>query len=488
MLTRLIEWLAGLWRRLTRGARVLEQRADLSKRQIRAEVHQLGAAFWQRIDGLPFVPSRTRFAPVRTQFYGHGAFMGAAPALLEDPRWRRVLGFLMPDVFDAVRARLNEGADAAVLMTMMENNPVLAAFGTVKAAQASSEQEHPNHLVGMEWDLFVDSDLIDAWKGAETPEARRAVMDRVLDTALIAHAGAVDTVQESLGISQYADVRATPKTAFGGVEMDAWLDLFGRALVLARSEDFDGAVAAMAREPRSASQEPCMLNTFETPWAVERVVQEYERVTRRPYLSIVIDIKSLHSTAEFLSGLVQHLNRFGVHVAGIGSFLREEIAGVSATEQRVGERVLPGPREVLFFHVVGDLQAACGEGTIPSGQSVMFNGASLLTFENPSPGKFTYVARRELLTELEALRAKHDLHIGFYVQEGNCEAAAASALSEVMGAWPETFELGFAWGGLRDEAALPPSEYVRAGLGSQALLVMVGKARPWEPGAPTGAS
>lgn len=479
MFRRLLQWWLGLWRRLTRGAPALEKSND-GHRQPGGGVQELGAMFWEKIDRWAFKPSRTRFPRVRTQFYGHGAFMGAAPALLEDPKWRRILGFLMPDVFDALMASQSEMADVSVLMTMMENNPVLAAFGTVKAAEASGEQEHPNHLVGMEWDLFVDSSLVEAWIEAATDDAKNKVMEKVLDTALIAHGGAVDTVQESMGISQYADVRTTPKTAFGGVEMDAWLDLFGRALALCHSDDFEGMTRQMAKEPRSASEEACMLNTFAEPWPVERVVREYQRVTRRPYLSIVIDIKSLDSTAEFLSGLVRHLNQFGVHVAGIGSFIREEISGVSATEQRMGDTVVPGPREVLFFHFAGDLQAACEAGKIPSGQSLMFNGASLLIFKNVGPGQYSYAPNHQLLDELEVVRKQHDLHIGFYVQEGDCEAAAANVLSDVMDSRPETFELGFAWGGLRDEAALPPAQLARAGHGSQALLVLVGKTRRWE--------
>lgn len=260
--------------------------------------------------------------------------------------------------------------------------------------------------------------------------------------------------------------------------MDSWLDLFGRALSLARSEDLGGQLVAMSREARSRDQAACMVNTFAEPWAVERVVREFERVTGRAYLSVVLDIKSLNSTPSFLKDLVRHLNRFGVHVAGVGSFLREEIDGLGTVEQRVGSLVLPGPREVWFFHFAGDLQLACAEGRMPTGQWALFNGASLLD-ESASPRDHGYVAREAVVRGLEALRKRHGLHLGFYVQEGDCDGAAAGALSELAARWPETFELGFAWGGLRAEAGLLPEALGRRGHGSQSLLMLVGKAHDW---------
>lgn len=492
--------LARAWGWVVRTVTALRRRAEARERQLvaearllGAEVRVLGAAYWGPIDALRFTPSRKRFPAVRTQYYGHGAFMGATPALLAHPRWRRILAFLMPDVFSAVQESLDAGVDVSRLMPMLENNPVLAAFGTLEATRASQSGEHPNHLAGMEWDLFVNTDLITAWEEAETEGARAAVMDQVIDTSLIAHANALDTVQESLGISQYEDVRRSPKTAFGGVEMDAWLDIFGRSLHLAEAADFDAAVAEMAPEPRSSREEACMRGTFAAPWSVERVTALHRAVTGRPHLSVVIDIKSLRSTPPFLSGLIGHLNRFGVHVAAVGSFSKAEIEGISDNPQQLNGGTLPGAREVQFFHFAGDLQAACEAGQVSAGQCVMFNGGSLLdhvTLDLGAAGeagtdaggeavRHVYSARQRVLAELEDWRARLDLQIGLYVQEGDCEADAASVLSDIVLAWPDTFSLGFAWGGLRDEAGLPSGAEPRVGYGAQRLLEHVGKARQW---------
>ena len=433
---------------------------------------EIGAALW--------LTERTTFKPVATQYYGHGAFMGAAPALLADAHWRRILAFLMPDVFTALEQRIQQGADASELIPMLENNPVVAAYGTVRSATLSSNQEGPNHLAGMEWDVFVDSALIAKWETAEDESSKTRVMNAVLDTTMIAHGAPVDLIQESMGVSQYADVRLTPKTHFGGVEMDAWLDFYGRALFLSRHPDFGAAVKQMSTEQRSTRPEAAMIGTFVLPWAVPTVVALHQEVSKRAHLSIIIDIKSLDSTPPFLSALVQHLNRLGLHVAAVGSFNREETLGLSAHVQHVGDHTLPGPREVWFFHYAGDLQAVCEAGLVERGQSVMFNGASVIAHTASVEGLQAYTACEEILVELEIWREYLDLEVGLYVQEGDCDAGAAAALSEIIDTWPQTFSLGFAWGGLRDEAGLPSGPQPKLGYGSQRMLGYVGKAKHWQ--------
>jgi hypothetical protein len=488
---RFLTWFGRMWGKVESGWGALRARLRRRRRQLRAEarilsaeVLQLGVQIWDRVDDLPFVPSSFKLRPIRTQYYGHGAFMGAAPALLADPRWRRILAFLMPDVFEQVRDALAQGADPPRIIPMMENNPVLAAFGVFRGADmVRADDESPHHLTGIEWDLFLDADLLADWARARgNDEALAGIMARVIDTGLIAHATAADTVQESMGICQYRDVRKTPKTGLGGVEVDSWLDLFGRALYLAKSEDLAAALTEMNKDPRSDSEEECMRNTFAPVWPVRRCVDVYREITGKPWLSVIIDIKSLRSSPEFLSDLVRALNTHGVHVAAVASFLLEEVQGVSATTQSIDGTVYPPPREIQFFHFAGDLQEACDEGHVLAGQSVMFNGASLLDSAKTDAGWPVYSTKLRVLSELEEYRARFDLHVGIYVQEGDCDHKAASLLSDLSEARPETFELGFAWGGLRDESHLADSRIVRLGYGSQRRLEYVGQARQWRLG------
>jgi hypothetical protein len=490
---RVLSWLGRLWDRVERLFGRLARRASRQRRQIaaearllEAEVLQLGARLLDHAPPLGFTPASFKVRPIRTQFYGHGGFMGAAPALLADDRFRRILAFLMPDVFAAVRDALESDPDPTPVMPMMENNPVAAAFGVLEGTRRPRPEgeESPHHLAGIEWDLFFDGALLERWEAVRAaPDQLAAILEEAIDTSLIAHADARDTVQEALGLCQYADVRKTPKTALGGVEIDAWLDLFARALALGAAADPEPLFAEMAKEPRVASDEPCMQHTFARCWPALRCVEVFRELTGRSCFSVILDVKSLRSTPEFLADFVRALNARGIHVSAVGSFLRDETVGLSAVEQRLDGALLPGPRELQFFHFAGDLQAACDAGRVERGQSVLFNGASLLDVTTHEGGAPTYSTKLRVLAELEAYRRRFDLHIGYYVQEGDCDHAAAALLSDLSEARPDTFELGFAWGGLRDEVHLPTSEVPRLGYGSQRALERIGRARQWQLGA-----
>jgi hypothetical protein len=448
-----------LWRRLRR------QHAE-----IEAQARQIGDELLQIVD-LSWVWTPPAISPVRRRFYGHGAYMGAAPVLLADAKWRRFLAFLMPDVYEQVRAALSRGAQPAALIPMFENNPVMAAFGVLHGAASGHE------IGGMEWDVFLDGDVVPLWAAAPD-DAKQPLIARIVDTMVIAHASSADTVQEHIGLDQWKDVRKTPKTKLGGVEPGAWLDLFGRALELARSPDPDALLRGMSRDPRDPSDEECRRWTFAQKWSVERVTSVWEAVTGQPRFSVVLEIKSLRSTSALLAAMVAELNRRGVHVAAVGSFVLDEVRGVGAIEQVVHGVALPGPRELLFLHFAGDLQHACDEGLVPHGQSVLFNGASLLDAVEEGP-RVTYRVHEDVVAELAEYQRRYALAIGLYVQEPDCDDAAASLLSDLVHAWPETFSLGFAWGGLHDAGAVPSDGADRRGFGGQKMLGYVGRARSW---------
>lgn len=468
-----------LLRLVRRRAGRVQREVEAEARLAEAEVRQAGARLLEPFEGLTLFDAVLGIAPISTQYYGHGAFMGAAPALLADAKWRRILAVLMPDVFADVRKALDGGNPMPTVIAMLENNPVMAAFGSLQAHAVSGDEESEHHLAGMEWDLFVDQDQIEAWEAAETEAARLRCMVVAVDTSLIAHARSTDTVQESMGICQYRDVRRTPKSGLGGVELPVWIDLYARALELGFAADTDAALAGMEAEARLDADEACQLHVFVERFAMERALALHARAARGRQFSVVLDIKSLRTTPSFLLGFIAEMNQRGLHVSGVGSFLRAELEGVSRQPQTVLGAVLEGPREIQFFHYAGDLQLACDSEQILYGQSVMFNGASLLDLVSAADGRASYSANYEVLDDLERYRSRHGLTIGFYVQEPDCDAEAASLLSDIATARSKTFALGFAWGGLRDGANLPRSEAPRLGLGSQRLLEVVGRARRW---------
>ncbi|PKL78974.1 MAG: hypothetical protein CVV27_02575 [Candidatus Melainabacteria bacterium HGW-Melainabacteria-1] len=143
---------------------------------------------------------------------------------------------------------------------------------------------------------------------------------------------------------------------------------------------------------------------------------------------------------------------------------------------------LDGPREVLFFHFAASLQQACDKGQVPIGQSVLFNGGSLLELA-AAGAPLPYQIRDAVIDDLLAYKQRWNLHLGLYVQENDCDAIAAGLLSELVDARADVFDLGFAWGGLQDEAAAefaPERAGDLRGFGSQKLLGYVGRAIHWE--------
>jgi hypothetical protein len=464
-----------VWRRIRRQQSALEAEVRALGQEAVAlgqGALALGVDLWAGVDDLPFVPSILKITPVRHQLYGHGAFMGAAPALLADRNWRRILAFLMPDVFAQVERALADGAGSERLIAMFENNPVMCAFGVWRAFQRGGRGD----LAGLEWDVFLDGEQV--VQALEAPEGDRDTLVAVLvDTMVIAHANATDTLQEALGICQYRDVRKTDKAHLGGVEAPAWLDLFGRALDLARAPDLRAAIGQMAGAPRVSEGEACTLYTFAQPRPAQEAVRAFREVTGRPHLSIVFEIKSLRSTPDLLRWIVHELNRRGVHVGAVCSFLLEEVRGVAQMEQVIGGEILPGPEDILLFHFAGDLQHACDQGLVPRGQRALFNGASLI--EAGEEEGAIYRVKQRVVEELERYRERHDLRIGLYVQEVDCDQPAAHLLSDLVDRFAHTFALGFAWGGVRDEVALARVDRPRLGYGSQQALERVGKARQW---------
>lgn len=458
---------ASWWGRLRARLRPRAAAADPSE-QILAKLLDL-------VDDVPLVGRFLAIRPIRNQVYGHGAFMGAAPGLLADPRWRRILAFLMPDVFEDVRRAVADGATVPKLIPMFENNPVMCAFGAWQGLQrrrAGGFALHSNDLSGVEWDAYIDGDLVARWEAARaTGDAeRKALRARIVDTTVIAHASTADVMQEAAGLDQYADVRTTRKTRMGGVLLGAWLDLFGRALELAEAADLDAALVPMRAEKRVLHGSECERYTFAVPRSPDRAVAAWRRLSGQPHFAVVLEAKSLRSTPALIIDMVEELNARGILVRSVCSFKLAEVRGVSAMRQRIGAEVLPGPREILFFHFAGDLQVACDAGLVPHGQGVLFNGASLI---ERLGGEVPYGTLAAVIADLDEYRERFKLDIGLYVQEYDCDALAAALLSELVEVHARTFELGFAWGGLVDEACIEHDGEDRRGLGSQGLLTWV---------------
>lgn len=99
-------------------------------------------------DQMPFASGEIKNVP-----YVHGGFFGAAPFMLTNPFWIKILRLLMPDVYVEI-ARRASYAPAPKLIHWAENNPVVAAYGT------AHEVEFTGKVPTLEWDVFLDPYLV----------------------------------------------------------------------------------------------------------------------------------------------------------------------------------------------------------------------------------------------------------------------------------------------------------------------------------------
>jgi hypothetical protein len=92
------------------------------------------------------------------QLYAHGAFMGAAGAMMRDATWNGILRRLQP----AVHARAAAATEASQLQLILENNPVLMAYGEAESIRtaggdaSADPNRDPSKVVRMEWDVWLD--------------------------------------------------------------------------------------------------------------------------------------------------------------------------------------------------------------------------------------------------------------------------------------------------------------------------------------------
>lgn len=402
------------------------------------------------------------------QFYGHGGFMGAAPLLMADDKWNRILQALMPDVHAAATDKLSGGPKSEDLILMFENNPVMAAYGMFKTQQMDVRRDNGRDdriekMKAIEWDVFLPTSIVEAYKKTEDEDERVRLAGLLVKDMIIAHGTTGQTAKENFpggGARQYENVKGTAKTDQGGVRPRAWMDLFGRALMLARDENWE----EKAREyedpdlhPRVDSpRDQAAHQTFQNQLSFKTVVNLYKEIFNKETFSVLLDVKSRDASPLILRALVEELNRQHIHVYGIGSFKFHELEGLSDMTQTVDGKTFEGPTEVKFFHLAGDLQKACLEDKISNGDTVMFNGGSLISYDRWARGpqkKASYEINQIIVDQLRVYKERYGFHLGLYVQENDIDDRAATLITEMVNNNSHIFDLGFAWGGLSGRAA-----------------------------------
>jgi surface antigen len=326
------------------------------------------------------------------QLYAHGGYMGAAPALLRDPLWTRIMEMVDPGLSEGLGAleALN-GLGRERLMKILENHPVLAAFGACREQGiAWNSGQAPEQGTSLEWDV---------WLHPEQPAD--------LSKALVAHGSLAQTVIAAIGESDTGDDESftygrVAKSDPRGV--DEWTKDYQRAIAL---------YVHGGKEPKKADSAPLP--------------------------PIYLDVKSVSSAVDidlFVHALQEQL---GVEVAGVMAF---DAAILSEVRSANGLLLFNRASQVLAHFADMRRSALPAQATSEDGpvgiKGVLFNFGSLI-----KGGKID----EDLVNELALLR--HELPsvgLGGYVQENDLGADSHAAIVHLVKAYPGVFNLGFAYG------------------------------------------
>jgi hypothetical protein len=181
---------------------------------------------------------------------------------------------------------------------------------------------------------------------------------------------------------------------------------------------------------------------------------------------LVLDTKSTYSTTADLDALVNALaTQYGIHVFGVGSFIRSQISGLTAT------------KPVYFYHTHFGLALEAQAGLVKNGDTVMsagrgqeieilrngenvrvadvflglflsrFNGGSLLV-----QGAATPTVDPTAIAALRAVQQQYKLNVALYVQEPATSPAAATALINLTNQETALLSGGFAYGNVNGRA------------------------------------
>ncbi len=190
----------------------------------------------------------SRIPLIKSMLYTHGGYFAAAPYMLHDPRWIYILRQLMPEVYVEVARRVH--LDSAKLIHWAENNPVVAAYGTLMSRTLNNEGS-----LALEWDIFLDPILVarlvraldvrDSLSQEKNDDSRltntvnkviRSRTHKLVVNMLIAHGSATQLLMEQIPRPHFVKsynftrVQRACKTLGGGIEIWRWLAIYAQAL------------------------------------------------------------------------------------------------------------------------------------------------------------------------------------------------------------------------------------------------------------------
>eukprot|EP00984_Skeletonema_dohrnii_P010659 scaffold4176_cov109-Skeletonema_dohrnii-CCMP3373.AAC.7 len=159
----------------------------------------------------------------------------------------------------------------------------------------------------------------------------------------------------------FSPATTTPK---GGI-----LDAFGCGMSLCLGMDDDEGRFNCGTSTGQTSNSVFPLNPHASH-QMARDIQRIHDVLGEP-LRLVLDLKSRRVPPRVWSRLIDNLRSRGLLIEGIGSFDMDEL-------RVIGKGCSYPLTPMLFFHSVGDLQRACHANEVKKGDTVYFNGGSLM--------------------------------------------------------------------------------------------------------------
>lgn len=299
---------------------------------------------------------------------------------------------------------------ATSVMWIMENNPVLSAYGTAETMRRnlmnSATQSLSHNPLVIEWDIYLPKSIceevtktmgsngvprhfplisdketattsnsvrvsgkdISSQKG-ETPsegylslEEYRTLCVKVLDACIVAHGTVREVILErAIGKCMYHNVAERT----GGITIRQWLRIYFESLRQHSPNVFSRIYTAIH--------------------AGQNDIDEPMGKTPQPIISVFLDVKSAAANSMVLHCLLDGLNSMGIHVWGVGSFIHNQVQGLGFGHQKI--TISPDTfKESLGLHDISK-NTSCNETDVitPAWKSMEKDVSSLNTpFGSPS--------------------------------------------------------------------------------------------------------
>lgn len=361
--------------------------------------------------------------------YIRGSFAAAAPFLLCDLKWMRILRRLMPKAHAKAVVQLERSHEKdlriAQIMKWAENNPVVAAYGLLvnnfshlavssleilrtptRPNREQLELVLPDRTPPLEWCIFLDPLIVGELecsickrdealakndKDKAEDEVKKQV-SRLVKRMVLSHGSSGQILSEALGMSQAftfgsivesfeedGDVAGQSST---GIFVNTWMAIFAAALKLGGSLETESSLVMPTKNEGYSSQLFCGLmlclglsdtNSTQTNHENNSFGNNANFISTMlgAPLHVVLNIRTRRVPARVLGELINFLGENSVHVDAVASFDIGDLRPI------VNFTSLP-VKTYRLLHSAGDLQKACHAGEIRHGDYVFFNAASLI--------------------------------------------------------------------------------------------------------------